>query len=124
VNGIGAVVGGLISLRYRPSRPMLACVLWPTLVTIQLAALALHAPVWVLACASFFAGLGIAIHLTLWFTVFQREVPEHAQSRVSSYDALGSFVLTAARDSCSPGSSPPGSASRTRSGSRPARSSC
>ncbi|MGZ8688663.1 MAG: MFS transporter, partial [Gaiellaceae bacterium] len=33
------------------------------------------------------------VHLTLWFTVFQREIPERAQSRVSSYDALGSFVL-------------------------------
>jgi len=94
VNGIGAVVGGLFSLRYRPSRPMLACVLWPMLVTIQLAALALHLPTWAIACASFFAGMGIAVHLTLWFTVFQREIPEHAQSRVSSYDALGSFVLT------------------------------
>ena len=94
VNGIGAVAGGLFSLRYRPARPMLACVLWPTLVTIQLGALALHAPTWAIACCSFFAGFGIAVHLTLWFTVFQREVPEHAQSRVSSYDALGSFVLT------------------------------
>ena len=73
---------------------MLACVLWPMLVTIQLAALALHRPTWAIACASFFAGFGIAVHLTLWFTVFQREIPEHAQSRVSSYDALGSFVLT------------------------------
>jgi hypothetical protein len=38
-------------------------------------------------------GLGIAVHLTLWYTVFQREVPERAQSRVASYDAIGSFVL-------------------------------
>ena len=68
--------------------------LWPVLFTLQLVALALLAPTWVIAAASFFAGLGIAIHLTLWFTVFQREMPEHAQSRVSSYDALGSFVLT------------------------------
>jgi hypothetical protein len=94
VNGIGAVCGGLFSLRYRPARPMLACVLWPMLVTVQLGALALHAPTWVIAACSFFAGFGIAVHMTLWFTVFQREVPEHAQSRVSSYDALGSFVLT------------------------------
>jgi hypothetical protein len=36
----------------------------------------------------------IAVHLTLWFTVFQREIPERAQSRVSAYDSLGSFVLT------------------------------
>ena len=33
------------------------------------------------------------MHLTLWFTLFQREIPEQMQSRVSSYDVLGSFVL-------------------------------
>ena len=43
--------------------------------------------------ASFFGGLGIAVHLTLWFTVFQQQVPERSQSRVASYDTLGSFVL-------------------------------
>jgi hypothetical protein len=64
------------------------------LVSLQLVALALHAPTWVIAAASFFAGAAIAIHLALWYTIFQREVPERAQSRVSSYDALGSFVLT------------------------------
>ena len=42
---------------------------------------------------AFVAGLGIAVHLTLWFTVFQQQVPERAQSRVASYDTLGSFVL-------------------------------
>jgi len=29
----------------------------------------------------------------VWFTVLQQQVPEHAQSRVASYDTLGSFVL-------------------------------
>ena len=33
------------------------------------------------------------IVMTLWFTLFQREIPEQMQSRVSSYDVLGSFVL-------------------------------
>ncbi len=94
VNGTGAVLGGVFALRYRPRLPLVACVIWPMLVCGQLVALALGAPTWVLAAASFFAGAAIAIHLALWFTIFQREVPEHAQSRVSSYDALGSFVLT------------------------------
>ncbi len=91
--GIGAIVGGLAALRCRPKRPLLASVVvsWPLL--LQLLALALYAPVWALAAASFLSGAGIAVHLALWFTVFQREVPVHAQSRVSSYDALGSFVL-------------------------------
>jgi MFS family permease len=94
VNGTGAVLGSVFALRYRPRLPLVACVIWPMLFCGQLAALALGAPTWVIAGASFFAGAAIAIHLALWFTIFQREVPEHAQSRVSSYDALGSFVLT------------------------------
>jgi len=91
--GVGAVLGGLFALRYRPSRPLLASVLAPLPMVLQLVGLALAAPVWLIAVASFLASVGLAVHLTLWFTVFQREVPEHAQSRVSSYDALGSFVL-------------------------------
>jgi len=50
-------------------------------------------PVVVLVTGYVLAGTGLAIHLALWFTVFQQHVPEAARSRVSSYDALGSFVL-------------------------------
>ena len=71
--GVGSVAGGVVAL--------------------QFVALAAAAPVAVIAAASFVAGVGLAVHLALWFTVFQQQVPEHAQSRVSSYDALGSFVL-------------------------------
>jgi MFS family permease len=92
--GVGALLGGVLAFRYRPARPLVACILAPLPFALQFAALALDAPVAVLAAASFLANIGLAIHLTLWFTVFQREVPERAQSRVSSYDALGSFVLT------------------------------
>jgi len=91
--GVGAVAGGLIALRYRPRRPLLASVLVAYPLMLELLALALYAPVWLVAMSAFLASAGIAVHIALWFTVFQREVPEHAQSRVSSYDALGSFVL-------------------------------
>jgi len=94
VGGIGSVVGGLWVIRMRPQRPLVACILWPLLYVPQLITLAVGAPTWVVSAAAFAAGLGLSIHLTLWFTVFQREIPERAQSRVSSYDALGSFVLT------------------------------
>jgi MFS family permease len=92
-SGIGAVVGGAVALRYRPARPLVACVLAPLPYVLQLVALAFAAPVWLIVAAAFAGGLGIAVHITLWFTTFQQEVPEHARSRVSSYDALGSFVL-------------------------------
>jgi MFS family permease len=91
--GVGAVLGSVVAMRVRPRRPLVACVLAATLISLQTLALALEAPTWLIAVASFMGGVGIAVHLTLWFTVFQQQVPERAQSRVASYDALGSFVL-------------------------------
>jgi MFS family permease len=91
--GVGAVVGGILAMRIRPRRPLVVSVLAATLISLQTLALALSAPTAVIAAASFVGGIGIAVHLTLWFTVFQQQVPEHAQSRVASYDTLGSFVL-------------------------------
>jgi MFS family permease len=93
-NGVGAVVGGVVAYRHRPSRPVVASVLWPVLYALQPVSLAVSAPTWVVSAAAFVGGLAIAVHLTLWSTVLQHEVPERAQSRVASYDALGSFVLT------------------------------
>jgi MFS family permease len=93
-NGVGAVVGGVVAYRHRPSRPLVAAVVWPMLYAVQPISLAVGAPTWVVSAAAFVGGLAIAVHLTLWFTIIQNEVPEHAQSRVTSYDALGSFVLT------------------------------
>jgi hypothetical protein len=92
--GLGAIAGGVAALHYRPVRPLVACVLWPLAILPEFAALAAGAPAWVIAATAFCGGFGLAIHVALWFTVFQREVPERAQSRVASYDAFGSFVLT------------------------------
>ena len=91
--GVGAVTGGVAAIRVRPRRPLVVCVLAATLISLQTLALALSAPTAVIAAAAFVGGIGIAVHLTLWFTVFQQQVPERAQSRVASYDTLGSVVL-------------------------------
>jgi MFS family permease len=91
--GVGAVLGGFAAIRTDPRRPLVACILWPLTMVASLAALAAGAPAWVVAAANLAGGFGLAIHVALWFTVFQREVPERAQSRVASFDALGSFVL-------------------------------
>jgi MFS family permease len=91
--GAGTIVGGVLSLRFRPSRPLVASCLCTIPWILQPVGLALHLPVAALVAISTAAGIGLAPHLALWFTVFQQEVPEEARSRVSSYDALGSFVL-------------------------------
>jgi MFS family permease len=91
--GIGSIVGGLVGIRYRPERPLLAACIASLTVLLQMAGLALHVPTPALAALALTGGLGLAIHLTLWATVFQQNVPERAQSRVGAYDYLGSFVL-------------------------------
>jgi MFS family permease len=91
--GIGAIVGGLVALRLRPSRPLLTSCVAAAPIILQPLGIGLTLPVPVLTLFSFAGGIGIAVHLAFWFTVFQQQVPEAARSRVSSYDALGSFVL-------------------------------
>lgn len=93
IGGVGAVVGSVIAMRIRPKRPLVACTVAAVPLAGQILVLAVAPSVWLLSIASFSAGAAIAVHLTLWFTVFQREIPEPMQSRVSSYDVLGSFVL-------------------------------
>ena len=48
---------------------------------------------WLIASVSFVGGIGLAVHIALWFTVFQQEVADDVRSRVSSYDALGSLMM-------------------------------
>jgi len=93
VFAVGLVLGGLIVLRWHPSRPLLVSCLCSAPFGLGLWMIAFVVPLPVLLAAQFVAGTGLAIHLALWFTVFQQQVPEAARSRVSSYDALGSFVL-------------------------------
>ena len=92
-SGVGAVIGGLLALRLRPQRPLLVSVVLAGATVLELAALALHARTAVLSAVALFAGAAIAVHLTLWLTVFQQHIPQTAQSRVRSYDELGSFLL-------------------------------
>jgi MFS family permease len=91
--GAGLVLGGVVTLRWRPSRPLLVSCLCAAPFGLGTWLLAFLVPYPVLLAGQVVAGTGLAIHLALWFTVFQQQVPEHARARVSSYDALGSFVL-------------------------------
>lgn len=91
--GLGLIVGGVVALRWRPTRILLVSCLASTPLSFSTIALAFLVPAPILYALQAIAGVGLAVHLALWFTVFQQEVPEHARSRVSSYDSLGSFVL-------------------------------
>jgi hypothetical protein len=89
----GSVAGGLVALRLRPERPLLAASLLMVPTAAFLAILGLAAPVAVLCVAGFIAGAGLTSGDILWMTTFQRRIPEHLISRLSSFDWLGSVAL-------------------------------
>jgi hypothetical protein len=55
--------------------------------------LAVPLPLAAIAAIGFVVGVGFALGETLYVTAFQRNIPEHALSRISSYDWLGSVAL-------------------------------
>jgi MFS family permease len=89
----GAVVGGLFALRLRFKRPLVASALLIVPAGLLLASLAVPLPVILIAVVSFAGGVGFALGDTLWITALQRNVPEHALSRISSFDWFGSVAL-------------------------------
>lgn len=90
---VGAVAGGLAALRLRLRRPLLVGTVGVLLLAPELVLLALGAPLtWLLAVAVA-NGVGHATFGVVWETALADHVPPEALSRVSSYDALGSFVL-------------------------------
>jgi MFS family permease len=89
----GLVVGGLLGLRFRPRRMLVAAtvgiLLWPA----PLVALGFPLGLPAIAAAAFVAGVGSEIFGLLWHTTVQQEVSPDKLSRVYSYDALGSIGL-------------------------------
>jgi MFS family permease len=90
---LGLVAGGLILLRLRPRRLLLAATLGYLLTIPFVLGLAGPLPVAGLILLAALAGIGSETFQVLWDTTMQQEIPQEKLSRVSSYDALGSFVL-------------------------------
>jgi MFS family permease len=91
--GLGSLAGGLLALRWKPQRPMLACTILVLPVAPALALLALHAPAVVIALAQTLGGTGLGFFGAVWQTTLQQHVPEEALSRVSAWDWMGSFLF-------------------------------
>jgi MFS family permease len=87
------LVGVAVAIRARPRRPIRLVVLLTFPLASLPLALGLGAPVYVVAAVAFVSGFAIDILVVIWDTTMQREIPAEALSRVSSYDALGTFVL-------------------------------
>ena len=91
--GAGAVIGGLLALRVRAARPLVVSELLVVPSGFLLFALAAPLPLVAIAGVGFVVGVGFALGENLYVTAFQRNIPEHALSRISSYDWFGSVAL-------------------------------
>jgi hypothetical protein len=89
----GAVVGGLFAMRITFDRPLVASELFVLPAGMLLAAIAIPLPLLAIVVVSFVSGAGFALGDTLWVTALQRNVPDHALSRISSFDWFGSVAL-------------------------------
>jgi hypothetical protein len=89
----GLIAGGLLLLRFRPTRILLVATLGLLLTVPFPVALAVPLPLAAVAACAFVAGVGVEIFGVLWDTAMQQEIPQEKLSRVYSYDALGSFVF-------------------------------
>jgi hypothetical protein len=90
---LGAVVGGLFALRLRVRHPLVLSELLVMPAGLLLAVLAVPLPLVAIALVGFGVGVGFALGETLYVTAFQRNIPEHALSRISSFDWFGSVAL-------------------------------
>ncbi|MFN2471437.1 MAG: hypothetical protein ABR583_10735 [Gaiellaceae bacterium] len=92
-SSVGALLGGAIALRWKPSRPLVAVFGATVVRAAQLFLLIPPAPVLAMAGAAVLAMIGVIISITVWTTTVQQHVPEHALARVTAYDCLGSLVV-------------------------------
>ncbi len=89
---LGLIVGGVVSLRLVPRRPMLVVVLIGASIALAPLALAMLWPLPVICASSFFLGIALEIMMVQWTVAMARNIPPARLARVSSYDALGSVM--------------------------------
>jgi Transmembrane secretion effector len=96
VYAAGAVAGGVIMLRFRPQRMLVAGSVSVAAFSLFLFALAVPLMVPLIAAAALLAGVGPEVFLVNWATTLQQEIEPGMLSRVSAYDGVGSFSMAPA----------------------------
>ncbi len=89
----GLLLGGVLQLRLRPRRLLLVATLGVMLGSLVMVGLAVPLSLAAVCVCALLAGIGYETFGVNWDTAIQQEIPVEKLSRVSSYDALGSWVL-------------------------------
>ena len=90
---LGMICGGVIALKIHFSRPLFFAMIVIALSCAWDFSLALKSPLLLTVCGAFVAGIALEIFMVNWSTALQSHIPEQSFSRVTAYDAFGSFAL-------------------------------
>jgi MFS family permease len=91
--GLGSIVADVLLLRWRPRFALRAAAIALTVASCQAAIIGSGLPIVAIAAVEFVAAIGVSAFFTLWETSLQEHIPEHAISRVSSYDYVASVGM-------------------------------
>jgi MFS family permease len=91
-DALGLVLGGLISLRYTPRKPMLFVVGTGAALAVCPLILALVAPLPIICVVVFALGALSEVMMVQWTVQMATRIPSDKLARVSSYDAFGSLA--------------------------------
>ncbi|MEU8723191.1 MFS transporter [Streptomyces antimycoticus] len=91
--GAGTVLGGLLMMRWRPRRLLLAGSLSILPLALPAAALAVPVAIPALVVVMFLVGVSVEVFGVSWMTALHQEIPEDKLSRVSAYDWFGSIAM-------------------------------
>ncbi|WP_395366155.1 MFS transporter [Streptomyces sp. YH02] len=92
-DGAGTIVGGLLGMRVRPRRPLVAGACAMFFFALNPLAPALGWSFTVTALTGVVAGCGFAFWGVMWATSVQSHIPLAVLSRVSAYDVAGSIMV-------------------------------
>jgi MFS family permease len=90
----GSILCGLIMIRFRFGRALMAGLLCGQAFALFLFALAVPLAVPLVTATAFLAGVGTQVFDVGWATTMQQQIPQRILSRLSAYDILGSIALT------------------------------
>jgi predicted MFS family arabinose efflux permease len=88
--GVGLILGGILSLRYTPRRPMMLVAGTGAALGLSPLALGLSLPLAVICVVAFGLGALVEVMMVQWTVAMTTRIPSDKIARVSSYDTLGS----------------------------------
>lgn len=91
-DAVGLIIGGMVSLRYAPRRPIRFVALIGGACALSPLSLALRWPLPAVCVSAIALGVTVEMMMVQWTVALARHIPPGKLARVSSYDVLGSVV--------------------------------